>query len=87
MIGENLIAFNVKVEGQITQTSFKRHAIFLIDSEFLFEKYVCDDSDSGLVRIYSVDLSLNRAFKPIFHYLQNTQWSNIILDDRGITGL
>lgn len=70
MIGENLIAFNVKVEGQITKTSFKRHAIFLIDSEFLFEKYLCEDTDSGdPVRIYSVDLSHNRAFKPIFHYL------------------
>lgn len=86
MMGEELLALSVKANG--SAQTVKSHAIYLIDSDYLFEKYLVEDSEAVPVVVTTVNLKDIEGIPSVLRHLQNSEWNNtVVLHNRGIIAM
>jgi len=59
----------------------------LINSNYQFEKYVFENTESNLVKTLSFDLKHQTKITSVVRYLMNSEWNSIIIHERGFTTL
>jgi len=84
---ESLLAMQLKLDGELTNEVTKRHAIYLLDSDFTFLKLIFNDADVEPVIGFEINIKNHDQFGNILKYLESTDWSSIILSHRGIKSL
>jgi hypothetical protein len=83
---EKLYAMSLKLDRTIADP-MKSHTLYLLDSDYTYAKLRFEDTDTDPTIEFEMNLKMHEQISDLCKYLNETEWTNLIVSTRGISSL